>query len=205
MNNPQVYTDTFLDAVRSNSGEFILSRTIWEQNNRFIKCYLGDPVILPSNVRYFNTVYGGVEAGISAVVDIINTLDPGLIEYWAYRDNYYMEFHSPKVNKSYELHSQELIATVGDIESYVKYFISIVQSRKSILGDLFFTDYHRENVFVQSDLSWICVDYDGIFCYGTDMTSDFTWDRIRYKFLGSHDLTKHYEKEYLQELWTNYV
>ena len=30
-----------------------------------------------------------------------------------------MEFHSPKVNKSYELHSQELIATVGGIEDHM--------------------------------------------------------------------------------------
>ena len=205
MNNPRVYTNVFLNAVRSNTGKTVRSRTVWEQNNRFIKCYLGDPVVLPSNVRYFKHTYGGVEAGFAAVVDIINTLDPGLIEYWAYRDNYYMEFHSPRVSKSYELHSPELINAVGGIEEYVRYFIRTVRSRKHVLGDLFFADYHRENVFVQADLSWTCVDYDEIFCYGTDMGADFTMDRIRYKFLGSYDLTKHYETEYLQELWQNYV
>ena len=203
MINHSIYTDKFLTHIQDNPHTENRSRTVWATDKSFIKCYLGNPIVLEGNAQYFTRTYGSISNGVDAVVRIINTLDPGLITDYAYIDNYYLETVSPRIEKTFALHSSELIQRVGGIRSYVSYFKRTVEHRNSVLGDLSYMDYHPENVFVHGDLSWTCVDFDEVFVFGADFTESLAWDKIKYKFLGSQDLLQYYDKSLLEELWNS--
>lgn len=181
------------------------SRTIIEHNDKVIKVYLLRELIGGWNIKYYNDIYGSVDAGIQAAIKIINSVDSNIITDYKYKHNYYLRLELKKIKPHYQLHSKELIEQFDSLEDYVVYLRDNINIRTEKLKPFFFVDYHYANIMIDKDLNWINIDHDDMLRHGLTHTWDLVDLRtfLRNNLFKATSMLEDYDLDHIQDIWEN--
>ena len=187
--NAKIYPDTFNTS----------SKTIIVYEDSFFKMYAGPEVIHSPNKKYYESNYSSIQEGVADSVRIINEIDNNIIINHKFKDNYYLEINTRRINTEYRLHEKKLIAEFDSIEDYIIYVRENIKERNKKLGHLRFNDYHAGNIMIDKDLNWTNVDVDGIICYGMHEQKEDS----AYLLRGDIGDLVNYDHRHILDIWEN--
>jgi hypothetical protein len=199
-----LYTDKILDIFKNAkiypNTYNTSSKTIIVYDDSFLKMYAGSQIIHYANKKYYESNYSSIQEGVADSVRIINEIDNNIIINHKFKDNYYLEINTRRIETEYKLHEKKLISEFDSIEDYIVYFRDNIKRRNRKYGALRFNDYHSGNIMIDKDLNWTNVDVDGIICYGMHSIPEFSPHFLNYGNVG--DLIN-YDQQYILDIWEN--
>jgi len=191
-----------MDGQKFRSGQFVsFSKTIIQNEDKFIKIFLGARIIDPGNLGHYKKNYSSVDDGIQDAIKLINSIDNTITDY-EYKSNYYLYLEQHKVDTHYRLHSKELISQFDDIEQYIVYVRDNILRRYEALKPLIFNDYHAGNIMIDKDLNWTNIDQDGAIRYGLGMSREAEINLVKRRLPAQGKLIK-YDADYIVDIWDN--
>lgn len=163
--------DFLITLINDPSSEDFKIKFVFKNGDHYYKFYKGDKVI---NSEHLDK--------LKERVDILNTISDNIIEDYKLLDNNLVYFKCKKVESVVEAYSEEHRAMFESEDAYKLNWIKNATELLEKMYPLFYGDWSADNVYVQSDRSWILIDTEEVFSHKKPKRFHEMLNRLEYSF-----------------------